>query len=103
MSWPPGWSLVDDGSPSSTKGRRLGTRRPVVLLLTLWTTLSTRSSACRAQAGAGEAWGDSAGRADPAGAPPAGPGAGTEPAGEGPPGPGPLAWASFGIAPSLPS
>src|SRR3954453_23125036 len=23
MSWPPGWSLVDDGSPSSTRGLRL--------------------------------------------------------------------------------
>src|SRR5579864_2289870 len=23
MSWPPGWSLVDDGSPSSTNGLRL--------------------------------------------------------------------------------
>ena len=23
MSWPPGWSLVDEGSPSSTSGARL--------------------------------------------------------------------------------
>ena len=23
MSWPPGWSLVDDGSPSITRGARL--------------------------------------------------------------------------------